>query len=210
MALYCIIPNTIEKLSILKPISDFEFSMVIWFITLYLIGAYFRKYSFLLIKHATISHILLLMSLFIMFGATTMQLYLGADYGGKIAKLIRIFADYSTRSIMTLAISILLFCVFLSINFRGNRMFFHISKATFGVYLIHSNLLFHEYMWKNIIHTKEIYDMPLFIPLSIISILLLYIVCTVIEIIREKYIEKPLFSLNGINKFISFLDLRIT
>ena len=66
-----------------------------------------------------------------------MQLYLGADYGGKIAKLIRIFADYSTRSIMTLAISILLFCVFLSINFRGNRMFFHISKATFGVYLIH-------------------------------------------------------------------------
>ena len=210
LALYCIIPNTIEKLSILKPISDFEFSMVIWFITLYLIGAYFRKYSFLLIKHATISHILLLMSLFIMFGATTMQLYLGADYGGKIAKLIRIFADYSTRSIMTLAISILLFCVFLSINFRGNRMFFHISKATFGVYLIHSNLLFHEYMWKNIIHTKEIYDMPLFIPLSIISILLLYIVCTVIEIIREKYIEKPLFSLNGINKFISFLDLRIT
>ena len=210
LALYCIIPNTIEKLSILKPISDFEFSMVIWFITLYLIGAYFRKYSFLLIKHATISHILLLMSLFIMFGARTMQLYLGADYGGKIAKLIRIFADYSTRSIMTFAISILLFCVFLSINFRGNRMFFHISKATFGVYLIHDNPLFYKYMWENIIHTKEIYNMPSFIPLSVMSILLLYTVCTVIEIFREKYIEKTLFSFNGINKFISFLDLKIT
>ena len=89
-------------------------------------------------------------------------------------------------------------------------MFFHISKATFGVYLIHDNPLFYKYMWENIIHTKEIYNMPSFIPLSVMSILLLYTVCTVIEIFREKYIEKTLFSFNGINKFISFLDLKIT
>ena len=145
-----------------------------------------------------------------MLGARTLQLYLGANYGGKIAELIKVFAEYNPNSIMSLVISILMFCVFLPIQFRGNKMFFSISNATFGVYLIHDNPLFYKYMWENIIHTKEIYNMPLFIPLSIISILLLYIVCTVIEIIREKYIEKPLFSLNGINKFISFLDLKIT
>ena len=207
LVLYCILPNTIGRV---KPISSFEYSMVIWFVTMYLIGGYFRHYGFTLIKHTTIALVLLIMSLFIMLGARTLQLYLGANYGGKIAELIKVFAEYNPNSIMSLVISILMFCVFLPIQFRGNKMFFSISNATFGVYLIHDNPLFYKYMWENIIHTKEIYNMPLFIPLSIISILLLYIVCTVIEIIREKYIEKPLFSLNGINKFISFLDLRIT
>lgn len=65
-------------------------------------------------------------------------------------------------------------------------------------------------MWKNIIHTKEMYNMPSFIILSLMSAFLLFTVCTVIEIFREKYIEKPLFSLKGINRFISFLDLKIT
>lgn len=210
LTLYCIIPNSIGKIGRLSPKSDFGFSLVIWFITMYLIGAYFRKYSFLLIKHATISRVLLIISLFIMLSARTILLYLGEDYSGKIVKLIGIFADYTPWSIMSLAISVLMFCVFLHIRFQGNRLFFDISKATFGVYLIHSNLFFHEYMWENIIHTKEMYKSPLFILLSIISIFLLYTACTIIEIIREKLIEKPFFSLNGINKFITFLDAKIT
>lgn len=206
LALYCLLPNTIGKF---KSISSFEYSMVIWFVTMYLIGGYFRHYGFPLIKHTTLAVLLLAMSLFIMFGARTLQLYLGADFGGKFAKFIKLFAENNPSSIMSLVISILMFCVFLPINFRGNRMFFNISKATFGVYLIHDNPFFYNFMWKNIIRTKEMYNMPLFILLSIMSVFLLYTVCTVIEIIREKYIEKPLFSLKGINRFISFLELKI-
>ena len=132
--LYCILPNTIGRV---KPISSFEYSMVIWFVTMYLIGGYFRHYGFTLIKHTTIALVLLIMSLFIMLGARTLQLYLGANYGGKIAELIKVFAEYNPNSIMSLVISILMFCVFLPIQFRGNKMFFSISNATFGVYLIH-------------------------------------------------------------------------
>ena len=207
LALYCVLPNTIGTL---KSISSFEYSMVIWFVTMYLIGGYFRHYGFPLIKHTTLAFLLLTMSLFIMFSARTLQLYLGADFGEKFAKYIQIFAENNPSSIMSLVISILMFCVFLPIKFRGNRMFYNISKATFGVYLIHDNPFFYSFMWKNIIHTKEMYNMPLFIPLSIMSVFLLYTVCTIIEIIRENYIEKPLFSLKVINGFISFLDLKIT
>ena len=204
LMLYCILPNTIGRL---KPISSFEYSIVIWFVTMYLIGGYFRHYGFPLIKHTTIALVLLIMSVFIMFGARTLQLYLDTDYSGKIAEFIKAFAEYNPNSIMSLVISILMFCVFLPIKFRGNKLFFSISKATFGVYLIHDNPLFNKYMWENIIHTKEMYASQFFIPLSIISIILLFVICSVIEIIRGKYIEKPFFSLKKIEMLITKLNL---
>ena len=107
---------------------------------------------------------------------------------------------------MSLAISICLFCAFLPLRKKGNKVFFSIAKATFGVYLIHDSPLFSKYMWENIIHTKEMYASQFFIPLSIISIILLYIVCSIIEIMREKYIEKPFFSIKKVERIVTKLN----
>ena len=200
LLIYCVLPNTI---GIIKTINNFEFSILIWFIAMYLVGAYFRKYSFTLIKRRSLSLCLLLLCVIGMFGARTAQLYYGSNLGGKLGDAIATISNYDSNSLMPLMISICLFCAFLQLRIKGNKVFFSIAKATFGVYLIHDNPLFSKYMLENIIHTKEMYESQFFIPLSIISVILLFIVCSIIEIIREKYIEKPFFSLKYVEMFIT-------
>ena len=206
LLIYCLLPNTI---GVLKPINNFEYSMVVWFIVMYLVGAYFRKYSFPLIKNTALSLLLLVICIVVMFSARTLQLYFGSDFGGKIGDAIAAFANYDPNSLMSLIISVSLFCLFLPRNIKSSKIFYSVAKATFGVYLIHDNPLFSEYMWENIIHTKELYTSQFFIPLSIISVILLYIVCSIIEILREKYIEKPIFSLPRIQRFITQLNSKV-
>ena len=191
LMIYCVLPNTIGAL---KQLNDFGFSNIVWFIVLYLLGGYFRRYSSVFISYPNISFPLLVFSIITMLTARTIQLYIGIDSEGIAADLISIMANIDANAIMPFIISVLAFCAFLRLKFEANSLFFDISKATFGVYLIHDNLLFRKYMWESLIQTKNMYESFYFIPLSILSVLILYMICSLIEIFREKFIEKRIFS----------------
>lgn len=205
--IYSILPNTV---GIVIDLNEYGFTNIIWFITIYLIGAYFRLYSFWLLRHTSISVILLFVFLGIMLSARTYQLNLGDNVEGINVKIIGALSLLNTNALMPFAISALMFCSLCLVKFKGNKMFFSFSKATFGVYLIHANPLFDHYLFQNILHTRQMYESQWFVFLSIFLILTLYATCTMIEMIREKYIEKPFFSSNKICRVISKIDNRIT
>ena len=78
-------------------------------------------------------------------------------------------------------------------NIDNSKLISKIGVATFGVYLIHDHRQFREYMWTHIFRIPELYTSPLFGLYIILVILSIFIVCTIIEVIRDELMEKTFF-----------------
>ena len=70
-----------------------------------------------------------------------------------------------------------------------------IASATFGVYLIHDSNLIRPFLWIDLFKNASYQNSPLLIPYSIIVVLLVYTVCTIIDLGRKYLIEKPFLKL---------------
>ena len=61
-----------------------------------------------------------------------------------------------------------------------------IASATFGVYLIHEHNFVRPFLWKSVFMNYSFQDNPYLIPYSIAVILVVYVTCTIIELLRIK------------------------
>lgn len=78
------------------------------------------------------------------------------------------------------------------------------ASATFGVYLIHDNNYMRHFLWIDFFNNANYQDSLLLIPYSIIVVIMVYVSCTAIELLRQYTIEKIscpiLYSLAGFAK----------
>ena len=96
-----------------------------------------------------------------------------------------------------------MFLGFSKLKINQNRLINIISSATFGVYLIHDDIYIRPFLWKNIIKCASFFDSNLLIPYSLAVIAGVYVVCTLIELIRIHSIEKVCIPIiNNISKRI--------
>lgn len=66
-----------------------------------------------------------------------------------------------------------------------------IGASTFGVYLIHNNDLVKPFLWKYLLGLPEsVYKTGYLIPHMIVSVLVVYTVCVIIDIIRRRTVER--------------------
>ena len=71
-----------------------------------------------------------------------------------------------------------------------------IATATFGVLLIHGNSnAMREWLWRGVLKNVSYFNSPL--PClwihALLSVLGVYVVCVAIDLLRIRYIERPLF-----------------
>jgi hypothetical protein len=66
-----------------------------------------------------------------------------------------------------------------------------IASATFGVYLIHDNNIIRKSLWIDWFRNAEYQDSLLLIPYSIFVVAVVYIVCSIIDLLRRYIIEIP-------------------
>ncbi len=84
-------------------------------------------------------------------------------------------------------IAVLCFLVgFKNLNIPHNKIINLVASATFGVYLIHDNKFVRPFLWHNVFRNASFQDSPYLIPYSIAVILIVYISCTLIELLRSK------------------------
>lgn len=86
----------------------------------------------------------------------------------------------------TLLATLCLLCGFSSLEIKHNRLINILASATFGVYLIHDNNLVRYFLWHVVFKNASFQDSPYLIPYSIGVVILVYVVCTAIEILRSK------------------------
>lgn len=168
------------------------FNEIGWYINVYLIGAFIRlylddiKYSKkILITVTSVLLLLIFMSIVII------------DF--KLNTLVSPFHFVSNANkLLALAFSISLFLFFKNINIENNKIINAVSSTTFGVLLIHANSdAMRQFLWKDVLNVGEMYNNSLLVVHAIMSVIVIFVICSIIEYLRIKYLEKP---------FLSWLD----
>lgn len=112
---------------------------------------------------------------------------------------------YGRGSILVIAIAYALFKYFTNIKSYENKFINIVSSCTFGVYLIHDNNYMREFLWGNIFDNSKYAESDYLIVHFILSVIIVYVACTVIEYIRKYVLEKYVFK-NTINRLNSLAD----
>lgn len=181
---WCIVPTFLYE--------TWECNDLLWFIYLYLISGYIRLHA----KESTITgRTYLLVSGFLIlltFGSAVVFDFLGLrlPFFGMNATFF-----YEMHQIPIVLISITMFLGFSKIKMPYIPAINLISATTFGVYLIHDNSYVRPFLWRHIFRNAAFAEDRLLIPYSIVVVLLVFIVCSLIELIRIHVLEKQYMKL---------------
>lgn len=184
------------------------------FIYMYLIGAYLRRYpinkEILFTNLSAFKFKLLLVSVF--FGCVILN-YCMFKYSNRLLginnlfdQVINSFNSYNILYNNPLIViqSLAYFIFFGTFNFTSN-IINHISKITFGIYLIHDNnyVRYNIYNWMNI-DSELVYSFRYFIYVGIIA-LIIFVGCFIIDSIRS-WICSHIKKCELVIKFEKWLD----
>lgn len=187
---WCIIPTFFK--------SEYAGNSLSWFVTLYLMAGYIRIYG--LNPIFTRKHYLIL------FGFVSIITYiLGIAFSVLCKKWSGVSSFipnlYGQNNLPVLLISMTLFLVFAKLKIRYHKWINVVASATFGVYLLHDHYLIRIVLWKQIFNNSLYQDSLIFIPYSIVVVAIVYIVCTVIDLVRQQIFERPYMMF--INRYIN-------
>lgn len=166
-----------------------------WFIVLYLTGAYLRRYGSLLIRTRLRAAVLYLGSVLAVF-ASFVLIRLIYMKTGSLEAMIHYGYTYNFLFCYMGAVGLfLLFAEYKDSKNRGILMLERfrkpielVSGAAFGVYLIHEHISI-RYVWPEWFHCAEQADSSVigFLGHMLGTVLCVYLVCTAIELVRQKW-----------------------
>ena len=184
LILWCIIPTFTS--------SNFQSNSLLWFITLYCVAGYVRLFG-LNPRFTAKSYI----GFWVLFSALRyLSCIILITLGTKIpfAASCSLFF-YGQQSILTFLSALSLFLVFEKCNIGYVKWINVVASATFGVYLIHDNDIIRHFLWHDVFKNAQYQDSAFLIPYSIIATAIVYVICTLIDLLRQRLIEKPFMTL---------------
>lgn len=179
--------NTLLPFTI--PVTDHAGMDIAWFVCLYMIAAYLRKYPDCMEKPGylyCLGYLFFSLSIFVMGLALVYVDSVTGKLGGYATNW------YAYNSLPVLLASVCLFIAFTKITVKGKRisnMINTFAGATFGVYLLHEHR-YMRYEWPKWFLTEQNAEKPWMLLHLIGSVLCVFAICAVVELIR-----KGLFSL---------------
>lgn len=166
----------------------FESNSLLWFVTLYGIAGYVNLYGGNQKLQSKHYFSLYFMVLIITYTVSTTFLFLGTKKEEWSTHAIDFF-EIERLPILLMAIT--LFMGFVTLKMNYHKWINMIASATFGVYLIHDSSYIRYYLWTNIFKINQYQDRTFLILYSILVVFILYVSCTMIDLIRKKLVEKP-------------------
>lgn len=180
------------------------YSDILYFIYLYVLSGYLKKYKIKFIDSKK-KCILLIITMLIFIMTVSIVSTFMAQYVKIFDKLIKYFDKSNSVPILILALSI--FELFRTVEIRENKAIYMFARTSFAVYLIHDNVNFKKILWNDIFKTNEFFyanSVKLLIHI-IVTLAVIYIGCTMIELIREKLFRRIIYNIK-INKIETILD----
>lgn len=185
--LLCLLIGIYTGLGTLLP-GKLTTNYVTWFCILYFISSYIRLYQPLSNVHwAKWAGGALLLSI----ASIVVLLWIG-DLRGKIYP--RYYFVNDAYKMLAVALGISLFMWFKDMKVPQSKIINRIAQSCFGVLLIHahSNTM-RQWLWKDVLDVAGQYGTDTFVLHSILSVIGIYIICTLIDQLRICLLEKPLF-----------------
>lgn len=166
------------------------FNYITWFSVLYIVASYIRLYPKYWFDNIKITGTFMFLSLILSWLSVVILARLSIIVGKNIG--IAYFFVVDSNKILAFLTAISAFLFFKNLKIGYNKMINTIAASTFGVLLIHANSdTMRQWLWKDVCNNVGVYEFGKVIPHAIISVVLIYTVCTVIDIFRIKFIETP-------------------
>jgi len=195
----CLVGFLILACSLFPTFGTFHLNNLIWFVSLYAIAGYARRFDFN--PNFTAKHYFLLgggMAL-LTYLTSVALVYLNANYALNHKHNVITYL-YGQERITVLLISLFLFMAFAKLNLGYHKWINVTASATFGIYLIHDSNLVRPFLWVTLFKNAQ-YKHDLFlIPYSIMAVFAVFVVCTLIDLLRQFLFEKPFMFL--VNRYL--------
>lgn len=162
-----------------------SFNYVTWFGIIYLLSSYIRLYPQKIYENkrfwgwaTSFSVILAICSMLFM------QYFIGGWYS--------LFFVVNSNKFFAVVVSVSSFLCFKNIDLKYSKMINIFGAATFGVLLIHDNSnAMRTWLWQDVVDCVGHYALPLWqlVLYSMGVVIVVFILCSLIDIFRAKYIE---------------------
>lgn len=154
------------------------------FADMYCIGAYLRLYSN--DKFERTIEFVGVISAVIFYAIILVSDYLGGSDPYYADKHNVMYHAFVGCSILGLLMALALFVVFKNWHLPHNAMINSVATTTFAVYIIHDNGVISAWLWNDIIRAGRFYDTVFLIPHMVLTAIVIFTVCSLLEFIREK------------------------
>lgn len=165
-------------------------SYVIWFINLYFLSSYIRLYPIPLFENVRFWGWMSLLAVACAYGSVTAMAWIKDRFG---------FLDYyyflaDSNKITALAVALSFFLCFKNWKVKYSKTINTIASSTFGVLCIHAHSdTMRSWLWETICRNTEFYGSAYLVIHAFGVVIAVYAVCTVIDQIRIRFVETPVF-----------------
>lgn len=162
---------------------------VSWFIVLYFISSYASIYPIKIFTSIKFCTWAMIFSVILSMTSVVACTWLGEKIG---SQGLSYYFVVDSNKILAVITSFFMFLFFKSIKIKHNRIINIVASSTFGVLLIHANSdTMRRWLWQDVLKNTSMYSSQWLVLHALISVLAIYIICTLIDLIRIKLLEKP-------------------
>ena len=174
----------------LRAVNNDTWNYLGWMVCLYLIGAYFSQYRCVFFENRRLMRAAFLLNTLLSWASILVIDFVGrrVDFG------YWFWLVNDSHKLLALTGAIFLFCWFRTVQIPHHPAINKLASTTFGVFLIHSiNVEMRVFLWHDILHCTDFYNSDYLIPHALLSTVGIFIVCSCIDLIRQRFLEKPFF-----------------
>lgn len=167
------------------------FSYLSWFMVIYLIAAYIRLYP----PQWSLNKKIVGWGLLGCLVLSMVSVIIGGWLSVKYNKPLYYFLVSDSNRPFAVATAVGAFLFFKNLNIGYSKSINTIAASTFGVLLIHANCeAMRQWLWRETLDNAGHFSGNIYLH-AILSVIGVYIVCTIIDYCRIKVLEKPVFKI---------------
>lgn len=168
------------------------FNYITWFIVLYILVSYIRYYPKEIYQSTKVWGLLMVIAILLSWISIIVCRYIGID---------PYFFVSDSNKILALVTALCAFMFFKNVDIGYNRLINKIAASAFGVFMIHTNSdTMRQWLWRSIFKNGDMYFTKFYVLYAVMTVFLVYIACTIIDIVRIRLLEKP---------FLHFIDKKL-
>lgn len=171
---------------------DVSMNYVSWFAVLYLISSYIRLHPKKMFENTRIWGVLSLISL----SMCIVGIVLCIIAGTLIDRFNPFFFVVDSNTFLAVFTGISSFMFFKNLKIKNSRLINTVAASSFGVLLIHANsAAMRQWLWIDVLNNVGMFGSNLLVVHAIVSVLSIYVICTVLDILRIHILEVPVLKL---------------
>lgn len=168
---------------------NINMNYVSWFAVLYLIASYIRLYPKKIFDSKKFWGFMTILTMLVSLSSIIFFAWLGKE------RFDPYYLLQDSNKIFAVLTALFAFMFFKNLKFKS-AFVNAVAASCFGVLLIHENSeSMRKWLWVDVLNNVKMYSSQWLIVHAAASVIVIYIVCTIIDYLRIKFLEKPFFYL---------------